>query len=250
MRKRALISCCFAVLAACEEAGTASQPAPAPAASAVKTEAAKPAPGFARDAFKPSTTPIEGEPVDQARLIQLLPEQLDGYVADAPVVARRVNVPNGGALTTVKRTYKKDASSLELEIIDSLHSPNIRSIVKLSAQVEANTPSVVRKPEKVGEHLAIAQWHQATHMARIGVLVNDRFIVNVNVGPTGSPDLGLELARKLDLTPLVTLAAEVALEAKTKAAAPGAAVEPATAPVPATATATAPAPTQGASKPR
>ena len=92
-------------------------------APGVKATEIKQPPGFARDAFKPPATPIEGEPVDQQLLLPLLPDQIDGYVAEAPATARRVNVPNGGALTTAKRSYKKGSSSLELEIIDSLHSP-------------------------------------------------------------------------------------------------------------------------------
>jgi hypothetical protein len=247
---------CLALLVGCQESGPASQPAPAAAAPGPSASAPKPAPAFARDAFKAPAVPIEGEPVDEQRLLPILPDQLDGYVAEGPATARRVSVPNGGALTTVKRTYKKDASTLELEVIDSLHSPNIRSIVKLSAQIETDTASVVRKPEKVGAYTAIAQWHAATSMARIGVLVDDRFIVNVNLNPASAFEPGLELARKLDLAPLAKLSAEVAAEAKAKpatAAAGASTAAPAAAPAPAAAasptSATGAAPIPGATKP-
>jgi hypothetical protein len=220
---------CLALLAGCQESGPASEPAPAAAPQGTAAQPTK-APGFAPDAFKPPAKPVEGEPVPESRLLTLLPEQLDGFVPDGEATGRRVNVPNSGALTTVKRTYKKDAASLELEIIDSLHSPNIRSIVKLSAQIETDTPTVVRKPTKVGEHLAIAQWHQATGTARVGVLVDDRFILNFNLKPATAPDPALELAKKYDFAPVTEMAKQAAAElgaSKTaQAAAPAATTTP------------------------
>ena len=56
--------------------------------------------------------------------------------------------------------------------------------------------------EMVNEYPAILQWNPKSKTARIGMLVRERFIVNVSVKPVDSVDPAVAVAKSLTLNGL------------------------------------------------
>ena len=142
-----------------------------------------------------------------------VPDSIDGYRARTATEGHDlVAAPQAGVLS-VKRSYSgKDDVVADLELLDTAHGARVRNVFNRAREVQRENDKVVIRPMKIEGHKALAQWFDTTHVARISVLVDDRFLFNANVKPADSPAPAIALAQKLDWDRLAALASDPPVE--------------------------------------
>jgi hypothetical protein len=135
-----------------------------------------------------------------------VPDVLEGYRARTASDGHDMYLGAGVGFLTVKRAYGKDNVLLELELIDAAHCERVRDLFNHARELQRETDSVVIRPLKVQGQKALVQWLDATRVARVSVLVAERFLLNANLKPAESPAASIALAQKLDWQALEKLA--------------------------------------------
>lgn len=174
----------------------AAQPT-APAASTPAQEGAK----------QPEPQAVASVVVPWEAFSPFAPDRLGEYAAEGAVFGRKLALPGGKELSTIKRAYKSGAITAELELMDTAQSANARELFTKAMEMNRDTPQSVMKPTTLQEHAALLQWNKATQIARVSVVIADRFVVNTSVKPAPTPAVALAFAKHLDLAGLEKLAA-------------------------------------------
>jgi hypothetical protein len=156
-----------------------------------------------------------------------VPDVLEGYRARTASDGHDMSLGAGVGFLTVKRAYAKDNLLLEIELIDAAHCERVRDLFNRARELQRETDSVVIRPIKVQGQKALVQWLDGTRVARVSVLVADRFLMNANLKPADSPAAGIALAQKLDWEALEKLALTPAAPLEASADALEAALPPA-----------------------
>ncbi len=150
------------------------------------TSAAPTTPIIAWDAFKP-----------------LAPDAFDVYRATGVATGHALDdLPARARISTLKRVYAHGDSTLEIELIDTAQAPSVRALFTQLDRLNRKTELSVVHATTVQDRPALAQWNRGTGTARVGVLVADRVLVNLNVKPATSPEVALELANLFDFPAL------------------------------------------------
>jgi hypothetical protein len=150
--------------------------------------------------------PPEGTPVAAEDLVTYAPEAFFGFTATEPVQRRNSPLPNGGTLTSVRRSYKRDEQTLQLEVTDTQHALAVRELVTQQQGQDRKSEQSEFKGTTVAGHPALVQWHGSNDTAIVNMLVGDRFMVNVKVSPVESPETAVGAASALPVAELVKLA--------------------------------------------
>lgn len=133
------------------------------------------------------------------------PDSVGDYVAEAAAEGRIVKLKNGATLPTLKRTYVKDELRMEIELVDSTQAPMVRSVVEAMQDQDRGNDKSVFRGIVIHGHKGVIQWHPQTKAGRVGVVIEERYVVNVKISPTDSPDAAIAMLKKLDLEGFKTL---------------------------------------------
>jgi len=141
---------------------------------------------------------IDGTLVAADKLGKLLPDQVGEYRASGSVNTSTSHLPSGKALPQARRNYSKGGVTLELELLDALHTPGVRMMVKRAQSMKRETDTNVMLGFEFKGYPAIKQWTKVNETARVGTMIGDRLILNVNVKPATSPEAAVAAAKHVD----------------------------------------------------
>lgn len=140
--------------------------------------------------------------------LPLVPSTFEGFKAKAQPEGKDIDLGEGAALSILKRAYFKTSTALEIEIVDTEQAKPLRTLFEKTRELDRDTEAAVIKSMKVQGHKAVAQWNSTTKAARVTVLVDGRYLVNLSLRPTDNISSSLSLAEKLELSELTKLAAD------------------------------------------
>lgn len=136
--------------------------------------------------------------------LPLLPKSFEGFRAKADAEGKDVDLGDGAGFAVLKRSYSKGSTWLEIEIVDTDGAIALRTLFERTREIERNTQEAVIKPIKVQGQKAIAQWNRTSGDARVSVLIENRYIVNVRVRPADGIASAVSLAEKVELEKLAS----------------------------------------------
>lgn len=160
------------------------------------------------EAARPVLPPPEGTPVDPEVLRPFAPEQIAGFASQQPVQTRATPLPNGGKLPGVRRSYRRDGLTLQVDITDSLHAATVRELVLSQQGQQRKTERSEFEGTAVAGYPALVQWHAPTRTGIVNMVVGDRFMVNVKASDADGIEPALAVAKALPLSALAELAAQ------------------------------------------
>lgn len=137
--------------------------------------------------------------INWEKFLPFAPDSLDGYVAEGPAEGRTVQLSKGAALPTLKRVYHRDKLSMELEFVDATHAPMVRTLVEVMQNQDQSQDEKIMKGIVINGYKGVIQWHPETRAGRAAVVIEGRYVVNVKISPTTSPDPAIAMLKKLDL---------------------------------------------------
>jgi hypothetical protein len=144
------------------------------------------------------------EGMHAATFLPLVPKSFEGYRAKADAEGKDIDLGEGAGFAVLKRSYAKGGTWLEIEIVDTEGANALRTLFEKTRELERDTREAVIKPIKVQGHKAIAQWNQTSRDARVSVLVDARYLVNVRVRPADGIASAVSLAEKVELEKLAS----------------------------------------------
>ncbi|HET6332168.1 MAG TPA: hypothetical protein VFG30_03100 [Polyangiales bacterium] len=140
--------------------------------------------------------------------LPLVPSTFEGFKAKTQPEGKDIDLGEGAALSILKRAYFKTSTALEIEIVDTEQAKPLRTLFEKTRELDRDTDAAVIKAVKVQGHKAVAQWNSTSKAARVTVLVDGRYLVNLSVRPTDDIASSVSLAEKLELSELTKLAAD------------------------------------------
>lgn len=144
------------------------------------------------------------EGMHAATFLPLVPKSFEGFRAKADAEGKDIDLGDGAGFAVLKRSYAKGGTWLEIEIVDTEGAKPLRTLFEKTRGLERDTKEAVIKPTQVQGHKAIAQWNQTSRDARVAILVDGRYLVNVRVRPADGIANALSLAEKLELEKLTS----------------------------------------------
>jgi hypothetical protein len=153
---------------------------------------------------KPSNEPV----IDGTRcaaLVPFLPATFEGYRAKAGAEGKDIDLGEGAGVALLKRGYYKSGTSLDIEIVDTEQAKPLRALFEETRELERDTDVAVIKSMRIQGHKAVAQWNSTSKSARVAVLVEGRYLVNLNLRPADSIATSVALAEKFELAQLAKL---------------------------------------------
>ena len=217
MRKLAAIL----ILVACnksEPAAPAQQPAAAPpptapAAAPPPTAAPTPPAGMPQDPEKAMQQLGQAmgqlqkpgaKAVNWRDLVGLLGDDLAGWKATAPAKGETSSM-GAFSVTEASRSYKNGDVSAHVKIVDTSMNNMLVAGWKMARSVTQDSSDHYQRPIDVGGQPAIEEWH-SSKSGKITVLAADRFLIEVDSGNVPDTKGLAELAGKLDMGKLASLA--------------------------------------------
>jgi hypothetical protein len=143
-----------------------------------------------------------------ATFLPLVPSTFEGFRAKAQPEGKDIDLGEGAGLAVLKRSYYKSNTALEIEVVDTEQSKPLRALFDKTRELERDTEAAVIKPIKVQGYKAIAQWNSTAKAARVTVLVEGRYLVNLSLRPADNITTSVSLAEKLELPELAKLPAD------------------------------------------
>jgi hypothetical protein len=140
-----------------------------------------------------------------ADIAAALPDRMGEFVATGPAEPRAVALTNGGTLTSARREYKSGSALARLEVTDAQHAPTLRGLVEGTQAKADEGESEEFEAIDVAGRRAIKRWHEANRSSYVNLLAANRFMVNLQVGPTVDTEGAPKLAGKLPFDALETL---------------------------------------------
>jgi hypothetical protein len=144
----------------------------------------------------------ELEDMHAAAFLPLVPKSFEGFRAKSDPEGRDIDLGEGARFTVLKRGYAKGGVWLEIEIVDTEGSKALRALFEKTRELDRDTKDAVIKPIKVQGNEAVAQWNSTSKDARVTVLAENRYLVNVRVRPADGIAAAVALAEKVELDEL------------------------------------------------
>ncbi|HKU41331.1 MAG TPA: hypothetical protein VJR89_24375, partial [Polyangiales bacterium] len=116
-----------------------------------------------------------------------------------------MDLGEGASLALIRRGYFKTGTALDIEIVDTVQAKPLRELFARTRELSRNTEAAVIKPTRIQGYDALAQWNSTSRNARVAVLVESRYLVNLSLRPSDGVATVLTLAQKLDLPGLAHL---------------------------------------------
>lgn len=161
--------------------------------------------GEARDKKRKfSNTPIL-EGTRCAAFVPFVPNEFEGYRAKAAAEGKDIDLGEGASLALIRRAYFKSGTALDIEVVDAGEAKPLRDLFERTREIERNVEAAVIKPFNVKGYKAFAQWNSTSRHARVSVLVESRYLVNLGLRPADGIATSMALAEKLDLAALAQL---------------------------------------------
>jgi hypothetical protein len=154
----------------------------------------------------PQLPPPEGTPLSAERLERFVPDRLAGFASAGQVERLDNPLPNGGQLPAVRRSYARAGQKLQLELSDLLHAPGMGELVTSQQGSTRTTKQVDFRGATINGFPAIVQWHSATRIGMVNMLVNGRFLASIQVSPADSAEAAVEAAGALPAREIAQLA--------------------------------------------
>lgn len=154
----------------------------------------------------PPPEPPPGTPLSGDVFAADIPASVAGFTATGPGEATSAPLANGGMLTKFKRSYKRGAQTLELELSDSLHAPLVPKVIEQQQGTERKTDSSELVGTAIGGQPSVLMFQSAARTATASVLLGSRVLLNVHIYPVDDLQSAVEVAAAL---PLDALAAKV-----------------------------------------
>jgi len=155
---------------------------------------------------KASGQPL-GDVVNWRQLAPFAPDKLGEFVAEGDL-----DGSTGGMgkmqVSRVKRRYKAGDRTLRLEISDTSLVPMLRAGFAMATQVHEDSTKGIKKGVKVDGNPGLVEWRKARQRAKLGLLVGGRYLVQLRLRPTDSPDPLMDLIKQIDTGKLAGLKAE------------------------------------------
>lgn len=140
-----------------------------------------------------------GQPLSGEAFRKLAPDNVAGYVAQAPGEALSSPLANGGTLTTFSRNYKRGAQTLRVEYSDGLHAPLLAKVIEQQQGTTRKTELNEFRGVKVGGFPAVLQFQSGARTAYANVLIGGRVLLNARVIPADDVEAAVEVASALPL---------------------------------------------------
>jgi hypothetical protein len=167
----------------------------------------EPQPGEAKR-LRVLATGDELEDMHAASFLPLVPKSFEGFRAKSDPEGRDIDLGQGASFAVLKRGYAKGGVWLEIEIVDTEGSKALRTLFDKMRELDRDTQDAVIKPIKVQGNKAVAQWNSTSKDARVTVLAENRYLVNVRVRPADGVEAAVSLAEKIELGELAKLPAD------------------------------------------
>lgn len=140
-----------------------------------------------------------------AAFVPFVPNTFEGYRAKDAAEGKDIDLGEGSSLALIRRGYYKTGTALDIEVVDTVQAKPLRDLFERTREEERNGTSAVIKAIKVQGYKALAQWNDTSRNARISVLVESRYLVNLSLRPADSIATTVALAEKLNLAGLAQL---------------------------------------------
>ncbi len=140
-----------------------------------------------------------------AAFVPFLPATVEGYRAKGPAEGSDFDLGEGAAIAVLRRGYFKPGISLDIEIVDTERGKRLRDVFEQTRAIDRSTETAVIKPATVLGHKAVAQWNSTTKGARVSVLLESRYLVNLHLRPATDVEGALAAAHALNLAELAQL---------------------------------------------
>jgi hypothetical protein len=140
-----------------------------------------------------------------AAFVPFVPNTFEGYRAKAAAEGKDIDLGEGASLALIRRGYWKPGSALEIEVVDAEQAKSLRDLFDHTRELERNVDVAVIKPISLHGYKALAQWNSTSRAARVSVLVESRYLVNLSLRPSDGIAASVALADKLDLAALAQL---------------------------------------------
>jgi hypothetical protein len=170
-------------------------------------DSAEPEPGQAKR-IRVLATGDELEDMHAASFLPLVPKSFEGFRAKSDPEGRDIDLGEGASFAVLKRGYAKGGVWLEIEVVDTEGSKALRALFDKTRELDRDTQEAVIKAIKVQGYKAVAQWNTTSRDARVTVLAENRYLVNVRVRPADGIANAVSLAEKIDFTELAKLPAD------------------------------------------
>jgi hypothetical protein len=143
-----------------------------------------------------------------ASFLPLVPKSFEGFRAKSDPEGRDIDLGEGASFAVLKRGYAKGGVWLEIEVVDTEGSKALRALFDKTRELDRDTQDAVIKAIKVQGYKAVAQWNTTSRDARVTVLVDNRYLVNVRVRPADGIAAAVGLAEKIEFSELAKLPAD------------------------------------------
>jgi hypothetical protein len=153
------------------------------------------------------------ESTHAATFLPLVPSTFEGFRAKSQPEGKDIDLGHGAGFSVLKRAYSKASTALEIEVVDTDGAKALRGLFEKTRDLDRDTEVAVIKPIKVQGYKALAQWNSTSRSARVTILVEGRYLVNLNLRPADDIATCVSLAEKLDLPELAKLPADSELAA-------------------------------------
>jgi hypothetical protein len=139
--------------------------------------------------------------VDYTLLKPLVPE-LSGWKRSDP---KGETVSMGMSISTVKADYEKDDSSLHLEITDTAFTQALILPFRMAASYSQRSDDGYKQGVTISGAPGWEEWRKEGGYGEVGLLVGDRFMVNVKGNNLANIDPAKQLAQAIDFGKLASL---------------------------------------------
>lgn len=142
--------------------------------------------------------PVDATLVSPKQLATLLVDRIGDFEATGSATTTATHLPSGNTLPQARRNYRRGNVDLEIEVMDTLYTPAVGAIVKRAQTMKRETATNLMMGFQFKGNPAVKQWTKVNDTARVGTLIGERLILNVNVTPASSPDIALAVAQNVD----------------------------------------------------
>jgi hypothetical protein len=140
-----------------------------------------------------------------AAFVPFVPNTFEGYRAKAAAEGKDIDLGEGASLALIRRGYFKTGTALDIEVVDAAQAKPLRDLFERTRELERSAEAAVIKPFDLQGYKALAQWNSTSRNARVSVLVEGRYLVNLGLRPSDGIATIMALAEKLDLAGLAQL---------------------------------------------